>query len=224
MTEHEVAEQRAERLTRRNRDGTVNHDYTRFVRIMRLALPVAAAVVILVVFLRMGGTDDTIAPIEQTAQTPEIAKEDVARNELVNPKFVSVDNKNQPFEIVAERALQGETNKDLIMLERPVGTMALESGGEIKMSSASGAYRQDTERFFLEGNVVLEHTDGYKLSSSEAHIDMDQNNAWSEKDVVAVGPEMNIDAKGLRVNGKTGEIIFTGPAKLVFEGGFKGLE
>lgn len=224
MTELQLAEERAERLSRRDRDGIVNHHYTRFVRIMRLALPLASALVIFIVFLRIGGTDDKITPVERTAQTPEIQKEDVTRNELVNPRFVSVDKKNQPFEIVAERAVQGDTNKDLIMLERPVGKMNLESGGEVKMSALSGAYRQDTERFFLEGNVVLDHTDGYTLSGSEAHVDMKQNIAWSEKDVTAVGPDVNINAKGLRVNGKTGEIVFTGPAKLIFEGGFKGLE
>lgn len=224
MTEEELAEQRAERLSRRDRSGTVNLGYTKFVRVMRLALPLAAAVVILVVFLRMGGTEETIKAVEMTPETPEIEKEDVARNELVNPKFMSVDHKNQPFEIVAERAVQGDQNKDLIMLDRPVGMMNLMNGAKVTMRSDAGAYRQDTERFFLEGHVVLEHSDGYKLASSEAHIDMDQNYAWSEKDVRASGPDLNIDAKGLHVNGQTGEIVFTGPATLVLQGGFKGLE
>lgn len=224
MTEHEMAEQRAERLTRRNRDGTVNHGYTKFVRVMRLALPVAAAVVILVVFLRMGGTEENIKAVDVQPDTPEIEKEDVARNELVNPKFVSVDHKNQPFEIVAERAVQGDGDKDLILLDQPVGKMTLSGGADVKMSSISGRYRQETEKFFLEGDVLLEHSDGYKLESSEAHIDMDKNFAWSEKDVVASGPDINIDAKGLSVNGQTGEIVFKGPAMLVFEGGVEGIE
>lgn len=224
MVEQELAEQRAERLTRRSRDGKVNHGYSRFVRAMRLALPIAAAVVILIIFLRMGDTEETIQAVDLRPETPEIEKEDVARNELVNPKFVSVDHKNQPFEIVAERALQGEGDKDLILLERPVGTMQLVSGAEIKMSSLNGRYQQDSEQFFLQGDVLLEHSDGYALSSSEAHIDMDKNQAWSEKDVVATGPDVDIDAKGLHVNGQSGEIIFKGPAKVIFKGGFQGLE
>lgn len=224
MTEQEAAQERAERLTRRSRDARVNHRYTRFVRVMRLALPLAAAVVILIVFLRLGDTEDTISPVQSSVQTPEIEKDDVARNELVNPKFVSVDHKNQPFEIVAERALQGGDDKDLILMDKPRGSMTLLSGAVVNMSSKTGAYRQDAETFFLEGDVLLEHTEGYTLSSSEAHIDMDKNNAWSEREVSAVGPDVNIDAQGLRVFGDTGEIIFTGPAKLVFDGGFEGIE
>ncbi len=224
MTEHEAAEQRAERLTRRNRDGTVNHGYTKFVRVMRLALPIAAAVVILVVFLRMGGTEETIQAVDVRPTTPEIEKEDVARNELVNPKFVSVDHKNQPFEIVAQSAVQGDGDKDIILLDQPVGVMTLSGGAGVKMSSVRGTYQQEAEQFFLEGDVLLEHSDGYRLESTEAHIDMDKNLAWSEQDVVASGPDINIDAKGLSVNGQTGEIIFKGPAKLIFEGGVEGIE
>ena len=120
--------------------------------------------------------------------------------------------------------IQGEVNKDLIMLELPVGHMTMEDGDVVTVRSNSGAYRQDTERFFLEGDVFLEHVQGYTLESSEAHIDLKQNFAWSEKDVYATGPDMAIDAKGIKANGQTGEIIFQGPARLVLEKGFEGVQ
>lgn len=215
---------RMERLSRREQTNDAGASYTRFVRIMRLALPLAAAVVIAVLYFRSGIEDTAIMPIEDKEIAAEIRDKDISRNELVNPKFESTDKKNQPYKITADRAIQGEVNKDLIMLERPVGHMTMDDGDVITVHSNSGAYRQDTERFFLEGDVLLEHVQGYTLKSTEAHIDLKQNFAWSEKDVQATGPDLAIDAKGIKANGQTGEIIFQGPARLVLEKGFEGVQ
>lgn len=215
---------RMERLSRREGDVDSGLSYTRFVRIMRLVLPFAAIVVMAILYLRSGKEDNAIMSIEDQEIAQELKEKTISRNELVNPKFESTDKKNQPYSITADRALQGEVNKDLIMLEKPVGHMTMVDGDVVKVSSNSGAYRQDTERFFLEGNVHLEHVQGYTLSSSEAHIDLKQYFAWSEEDVYATGPDIAINAKGVKANGQTGEIIFQGPARLVLENGFEGVQ
>lgn len=221
----EAHEARMARLSRRTENrSVVNHNYTRFVRFMRLALPVAAGIMILSVFLGAGVTDDVIAPVDEGSQSSDIKPKQIVRNELLNPKFESVDRKSQPYEITAERAVQGEKNKDLIILDQPVGRMTLVSGGDVRMSSKTGAYRQNTKRFFLEGAVALEHSEGYRLESEEAHIDLEGQYAWSEQHVKGFGPDVEIAGQGLRVNGKTGEIIITGPATLVLHKGFGALQ
>ncbi len=194
--------------------------YSRFVRIMRLALPLAAVIIVAVLFIRVSMEEKNIEPIKQNS--PEIKEQHIAKNELLNPKFESMDKDNNPYEITAERAVQGEINKDLIMLDRPVGVISMNKGTNITMSSDTGAYRQDTGRFFLQGNVFLQHDDGYSLRSSEAHIDLKQNFAWTEKDVQGGGDDLSIVSKGVSANGKTGEIIFVGPAKLILKDGFGG--
>ena len=140
---------RMERLSRRVESGDVGVSYTHFVRIMRLALPLAAVVVVAVLYFRSGIEESAIVPIEDKEIAEDLRDRNITRNELVNPKFESTDKKNQPYKITADRAIQGEVNKDLIMLERPVGHMTLEDGDEVTVYSNSGAYRQDTERFFF---------------------------------------------------------------------------
>ncbi len=217
--EHEA---RLERLSRRDNVHVANAaGYTRFVRIMRMVLPLAAVGVITILFIRTGVEDNLIVPME--SDKPEIQMQNIAKNELLNPKFESMDKKNQPYKITADRAVQGEKNKDLIMLDRPIGVMTMKDGIQVRVHSDTGAYRQDTERFFLQGGVFMEHADGYTLSSEEAHIDLKQNFAWSDKDVQGQGPDLLISAKGVRADGNTGEIIFTGPATLVLESGVDGV-
>ena len=213
---------RLERLSRRE---SVSHNtarYSRFVRLMRLALPLAAVGLVALVFIRMNGEQDTIVPMRLDEK--ELKSKNIAKNELMNPKFESTDKKGQPYEITALRAVQGEINKDLIMLEEPVGVLTMNDGTRIKVRSKTGAYRQDTERFYLEGSVFMEHAQGYTLASDEAHVDLKNNFAWSEQDVQGTGPDMHITASGMQANGKTGEVIFTGPATLTLEKGFKGFE
>ncbi|PCJ03212.1 MAG: LPS export ABC transporter periplasmic protein LptC [Alphaproteobacteria bacterium] len=219
IADHEA---RLERLARRESVDVANAvGYTRFVRVMRLMLPLAAVGIITILFIRTGVEDKLIVPME--SDKPEIQMQNIAKNELLNPKFESMDKKNQPYRITADRAVQGEKNKDLIMLDRPIGVMTMKDGIQVRVHSDTGAYRQDTERFFLQGGVFMQHADGYTLSSEEAHIDLKQNFAWSDKDVQGQGPDLLISAKGVRADGNTGEIIFTGPATLVLESGVDGV-
>ncbi len=216
-------ESRIDRLSRRNnKTATVNVRYTKFVRIMRLALPIAAMVVVAVLFLR-SGVEETMVTTTQSINNKDIKEQQITQNELLNPKFESMDKKNNPYKITADRAVQGAKNKDLIMLEHPVGVMTMKDGEEVTMQSKTGAYRQDTERFFLQGDVIVEHGDGYAIYSEEAHIDLKQNFAWSEKNVKGESDEIIINAKGMKANGNTGEIIFTGPAKLILKNGLEGI-
>ncbi|PCJ97811.1 MAG: LPS export ABC transporter periplasmic protein LptC [Zetaproteobacteria bacterium] len=219
MTQDEAA--RLERLSRRSVRSMDASGYTRFVRIMRMALPLAAVGVVSILFIRASVEDKLIVPVE--SDVPKIQAHKIAKNELLNPKFESMDKKQQPYKITADRAVQGKKNKDLIMLDRPVGVMTMKDDVQITVRADTGAYRQDTERFFLQGGVFMEHADGYSLSSEEAHIDLKQNFAWSEKAVQGFGPDLLISAMGVRANGNTGEIIFTGPATLILSNGLDGV-
>lgn len=210
----DVDSQRLDRLAKHATSVVrVSSGYSRFVRFMRLALPLAAVGILAYVFTRSDVTEQLITPVSEE----NASEQRISQNELLNPRFESMDRESQPYEIVAERAVQGEKNKDLIMLEKPRGKMTMKDGVVVTMESNTGAYRQDSKRFFLQGEVVLNHAQGYTLKSEEAHIDLQKNYAWSEKDVKGQGPEISIDARGVKANADTGEIVFTGPATLILE-------
>lgn len=216
-------EMRIARLSRRDEvpSGDNGHGYSNFVRIMRITLPMAALVVIVVLFIGSGSIDNVVTPV--TPYANDLTKEEIVQNELLNPKFESMDKKSQPYIITADKAVQGSKNKDLIMLDRPKGSMTMKNGSVVNMHSQTGAYRQDTERFFLQGGVYLKHVEGYTLESEEAHIDLKEKFVWSERKVKGRGPDIEVDAAGMHANGKTGEIVFVGPARLVLTKGLEGL-
>ena len=215
---------RMERLARRTDTLSASGGgYTRFIRIMRLALPLAAMGIVAVLFIRSHGDEEPlVVPLEDVRA--DIREQDTMKNELLNPVFESTDRDDRPYKITADRAVQGEKNRNLVMLENPGGVMTLKDGMRVSMRSDMGAYRQDTQRFFLKGGVFITHDEGYALRSEEAHIDLKQNVAWSEKQVHGDGPALSLDAQGVHANGANGTVVFTGPARLVLENGLAGVE
>lgn len=216
---------RLERISQREQKGghTSIQGYSKFVRLMRLVLPVSALAIVLVLYLRSGLEEQVIKPVEDVMKAPRLQERSIAKNELLNPKFESTSKENLPYEITAKRAVQGENNKNLIMLDHPIGKITTEDGMPVTLSSNAGAYRQDTGRFFLEGNVYLKHGEGYSMQMKEAHIDLKKGYAWSEKDIAGKGPDMEIAASGVRADNSSGKVVFIGPAKLVLDDGIGGL-
>lgn len=218
-------EARLERIAQRGQKAPHSsiHVYSKFVHLMRLALPLCALAIVVVLYLRSGLEEQVIKPIEDVVKAPDLQMRSISRNELLRPKFESIITDGQPYEITAERAVQGEKNKDLIMLDQPTGKITMKDGMHMVLHSLFGAYRQDTGRFFLEGDVQFVHDGGYRLQTQEAHIDLKQGYAWSEKGVKGTGVDMSVSAAGVRADNNTGEVVFSGPATLVLEKGMKGL-
>ncbi len=216
-------EERLNRLSRRDVSaGSYSAGYTKFVRYMRLILPLIAVGIVAIIFLWPNSDDEAIIPVRQNKKI--FKDQHISKNELLNPKFESADKNKRPYKITAVRAVQGETNDNLIMLEKPVGVIKISDNETIRVSSLTGAYRRDTERFYLKGNVDIFHNKGYDLKSEEVHIDMKKNLAWSEKDVFGKGPDLSITAKGIKLDGESNDVVFIGPAKLVLENGIEGVK
>ncbi len=183
--------------------------YSRFIRWMRFILP-AAAIAILVIVVSWSGMEDAVKPAETTQSEQAIGK-----NELVNPRFESQDQKNQPYTITATRAFQDPENLDLVMLENPVADIALKDGNWVALEATSGEYRQGVENLMLRQNVKMYHDDGYTIVTDMLVIDIRGQVAETDSPVNGHGPMGSISAQGLKAIGTDGKLIFKGPATLI---------
>lgn len=188
-----------------------NPHYSRFIRRAKLVLPLVALMISAVVFAWSSMNDKNMLPTPQQAGMPR----NIGKNELLNPRFESKDDKQQPYTITAARALQGEKNENLVILEKPVADMMLTSGNWVAIEADQGAFQQNDQKLLLRGNVRLFHDKGYHMETALLHIDIANNKAWSEEEVRAQGPAGTLSAKGLQASADDGHLIFTGPAKLV---------
>lgn len=188
----------------------INRRYTHFIKAMRVILPLSA-LALTVVVVTWSETDNKIIAVDERSLIPDT---DLAKNELLNPKFESVDQDLNPFTVTASRALQNQENANLLKLENPNGNMTLKDGQSLLINALNGTYEQEEEKLFLEQDVQLKHQSGYTLTTQELRVDLKNGQAFSDKDVEITGVDGHIKAKGLKGDTNTEILIFKGPATL----------
>ncbi len=205
---------RVDRLIRQDEDvhlrATRTRRYSRFVRSLRLTLPIVALAIV-VVLMVWSDRDTQIKAIPRA----DISPQTVTRNELINPKFQSEDTDSQPYTITADKATQSTSNMDNILLDKPVADISLKGGNWLAIKATEGEYNQKSGVLKLDGSVQMNHDTGYELQSDHMNIDVGQQMVTSDVAVTGHGPAAEISAQGLEADGKTDTVIFKGPATLV---------
>lgn len=193
--------------------------YSRFVGMMKVLLPVGAFILVAMViawpYLQPTGGSFRIGFSSLVATQAE-------RPNIVNPRLIGTDEKNQPFSVTADLAKDfylrqdfwGETSTP-VELEMPKADITLKDGSWLVLTANSGLLTPKTKMLELSGAVNLFHDSGYELRTTHAMIDLQKGAAVSDQPVAGQGPFGNINAEGLRLTDKGKDIVFTGKAKLV---------
>ena len=210
-----ITASRPERLSglQRSADQTRTGDrgYSKFIKSMRLLLPIIALCILAVVLSWNLIAKDDIAPAINDKQTVAAR---AGKNELVNPRFESIDEKNQPYVVTANRALQ-DMGDELMILEQPLADIVLESGNWLAIKSRQGAYTQEARKLLLKDDVQLFHDDGYLVKTSELNVDMAAGLANTQTPIRGHGPMGTLDAQGMEASTDAQSLKFIGPAKIV---------
>lgn len=180
--------------------------YRRLVRYIRLILIVGVAAILATIFLW--------PELERTAPRPKTDAPPVASNELVKPRFESIDRERQPYTVTADRAVQNTNDPDLIELDKPVADMTMKDGTWLALEADRGLYLQDAQKIDLSGHVRVFQDDGYELKGSRMLIDVKAQTVASPEPVTGHGPVGQITAARMDGNGATGVLVFHGPATL----------
>jgi lipopolysaccharide export system protein LptC len=187
--------------------GFNQQHYTRLVRILRIAFPVTALVVLAVV---------VIWPHFDPAQAPKRHAE-AKPPEMTNSYFSGVDKSNQPYTITADKTVQKNNGTNDIDMVNPLAEITLKSGAWVAIRGNSGEYREDPGLITLVGDVRLYHDLGYEVQSSAAALDLDQGIAWSDKPTFAHGPRGDIWGDGFKLIRDSDKIIFTGKSRMILK-------
>lgn len=139
---------------------------------------------------------------------------DTAR--LKEPRYRGVDERDRPYTITADWALQAGPLR--IELSEPKGDVVPENGGWIMVEAHEGVFMQRAGQLDLSRDVVLYRDDGTVLRTQTAAVDVKQGAAASNDMTHAEGPFGVLDAQGFVLVDKGAAIQFHGPARLVLNG------
>lgn len=184
---------------------------TNLVRILKLALPLIA--IILVVVLLVWSDQIKVAP---PVDKRDIAPDQIGQNKLINPRFESKDEKSQPYTITAVEAIQKPEQPDIVGLISPTGSMNFNDGTIINIKSQLGNFDQKKQILNLSDTVKLQTNDGYVIDLNSVTIDMVNKMSQSNEPVTASGKDGIIKANnGFTADSTTGILTFKGPVNLI---------
>lgn len=202
------------------RAGVASRGYSRFVKAMRLVLPLIA-LALLTIVLAWPKMEKTITPL--TMANLSETQQPSTKNELVNPRFEGMDSSQNPYALTAQRAVQSQQNPDILLLDKPTGTITLKEQETLDIQALKGTYRQNAGKLLLDGDVNLKHSNGYVMDTQRLAIDVKTQHSRTDQHVTINGPAATLKATGMDASSETGLVIFTGPATLVLKERLKGL-
>jgi len=144
-----------------------SHD--RVIRIAKIALPSAVGVLIAILALaplEKNGDVSFILDKTKVANAPEAMRVDTA-------KYTGEDNQGRPFAILAQSAIQRNSNVPVVDISGMKARLALSDGPGIVIANHA-RYNPNTQQAAVVGPVQATGPDGYKLSTSNVTLDLKQ--------------------------------------------------
>jgi lipopolysaccharide export system protein LptC len=187
--------------------------YSRFVGMMKLALPATAVALLglLIVWPKLAPRDEEF----RVAFANFKATQGIDTQSMVNPRYFGTDDKNQPFTVTAELGTQVDQELQAVSMDRPVAHLDKRDGGSMVINSDLGVFQQKANTLDLYGHVDLYQDKGYEVHSDSAHIDVGTRDGFGEEPTHGWGPAGVIDGEGFRLWDGGSRIMFTGKAKAV---------
>lgn len=184
--------------------------YSRFVTLMKYALPVVAGSVLLLVVV---WPEFKPKPERFAIGISDLKVNVEGGQRVVNARFTGVDSENRPFSVTADAVVQDA--KDGVKLTQPKADVTLAGNSWVAIAAPQGTLWRKQEVLNLVGGVDLFHDDGYEFQTEEARIDLRSGAASGDTQVKGQGPFGTVNAEGFRIVDSGDRIIFNGKSRLV---------
>lgn len=195
------------RFTRRDTErllGSISR-YTRFVVLSKMFLGVVAALMIVgIIVLPLINADEEGLRLAFTAVKDKVDSMPL----MTNPSFQGVDEKNQPYLVTADSALQQD--EKTIILKNVQADLLTENQTWLSVKANSGTINTEAKMMQLEGDVRLLQQDGYEFRTSSVHVDMNGRLAEGHQPIKGFGPAGEIEAQGFSWRHDEKILRFTG--------------
>ncbi len=178
---------------------------------LAIVLGVVACLPFVLVFTRTG--TNTPAPLVLTDADQKSLTDGLR---MVAPSFSGRTEDGEPYTVRADWALPNGPKPTRITLHRITATITTQDGREATLTSARGVFFPVLRRLRLTEGVVAFTSDGYRMETPTAFVDLETRVLETEKAIEAKGPLGSIRADTLEaVDGGERIVIFRGNVRVV---------
>lgn len=140
----------------------------------------------------------------------EVARE---RMRVQTAQYRGQDARGRPFTIAAASAVQESSQDPIVNIEGMSARIQLDDG-PASLRALRGRYNLDSETMAVPGPIVFLAPDGYRLSTRDVTVDLQQRTLASQGRVEGVMPLGNFSADRLQANLDERRVVLSGRARL----------
>lgn len=193
--------------TARTRDTALNAlRYSRFVNVMKRALPIAAGAIIAIVII--------FALLPRQSDKVSFAYESMGRidNDLamLKPRLTGSDQKGNPFVITADAAIQQGANTRRVLLKKVEADLTLDKNRWMNAEATQGLVDMEKGALTLTGGISIYSDDGYELHTAAANVDLKKGIFKGPGEVTGQGPMGTLRADTFELDRLTKQIVLHG--------------
>ena len=198
--------------TARTRDTALNAlRYSRFVRLMKRVLPLAAGLLIAAVI--------AYSLVPRQSEKLRLATQDVGaiNNDLTmtKPKLTGTDKKGNPFVITADAAVQDPTNVRRATLKMVEADLTLDKNRWLNATATHGFVDMDKGTLALDSGIAVFSDDGYELHTSRANVDLKKGLFKGPETVTGHGPAGTLRADSFELDRVTDQLVLVGHVQMM---------
>jgi len=184
------------------------HRHSRLVRILRVAIPGAAAFTIIAISLAT-----YLNPLRMLARLPINIDNLIVSGTKVTmaqPHLSGFTSDARPYDLVADSAAQDMTKPNIVELRNIRAKVQMQDKSTIEMTAVTGIYDSKGETLRLDREILLNSSGGYQGRLSEALVDIRSGDVMSEHPVEVKLLQGTLNANRLNIADSGGLVRFHG--------------
>lgn len=184
-----------------------SHD--RLIAILSRALPAAIGVILAIMIVT------PLAPRGEVSFLLDRNKVAITNDRLAasNAGYRGKDDKNRPFVVTANSALQKSASVPVVQLSGLAAELSLNDGPG-RITAPSGAYNYNTDNLDINGPVNFNAPDGYQMQTSNVDVDIKAKTAKGTGGVTGTVPTGTFSANSMIANLEDRTVTLEGRARL----------
>lgn len=204
-----VASTASQAPSRSEREFARARRHSRLVRRLKIALPLTAAIIVVVGVATTWLARSLPGDISVTGTSIEDG-----RVVMQDPRMSGVDSQERPYEMRAERAIQSLTGGG-VDLEKVTATLAVGDDTTADITAAAGFYDSETNQLRLTDGIEVETSNGIAIRLATADIDLAAGTMQGAGPVEIDTPNQTIRSSSLTVSEGGKVLSFGGRVKMV---------
>jgi lipopolysaccharide export system protein LptC len=190
--------------------------YSQIITFSKLVLPLAALLVLSLMFLFSGRPD----PNQALPLAARNADSELGQQGMTNPRFTMVTGSGRQLELIASSTEPIDPDANQILATNVTAEITRLTGARDQITADQAFWNSQTSDTRLTGNIVATTPEGYRLDTDELSINAASGDIIAPVAVLITSDGISLEAGQMAITGPSDHQVahFQGGVRLLYEG------